>query len=126
MRPDALYFRNAGRFELIPNGARAGWAAIEGVVVRRDSGNSAQEDRVVAMEQRLHPDGGLFLLATRIIPGPFTQRPFVDQIVGMNEALESNFGIGWNGQSRARTFDDFHRLAQKPARGVIFVLAVRD
>ena len=44
----------------------------------------------------------------------------------MDEALEGDLGIGRDRQPGARPVDDLDRLAEQPAGGVVFVLAVGD
>src|SRR6266508_6205649 len=80
--------RHAGRFELIPHRTGAVGAAVEGIVVGRYGRNSAQQDRIVAVHERLDADRRLFFLPTRVIAGPLAERSLFEEIVGMDEAFE--------------------------------------
>ena len=126
VRPHALHLRHAGGFELIPHRSRAIGAAIERIVVGRDAGDGAEQDRIVAVHEGLDADRRLFLQAAGVVAGPFAERAFVQQIVRMDETLEGDFGMRGDRQAGARPGDDFDRLADQAAGGVEFVLAVGD
>src|SRR6187455_3001365 len=92
-RPYALHAGDAGGFELVPDGAGAVGAEIERVVVRRHRRDRADEDRVVAIHQRLDADGGLQIAAARIVASPFPKRSFLDLVIGTNEPLKGDLGV---------------------------------
>src|SRR6185437_15041593 len=106
VRPYALHLRDARRLELIPDGAGPVRAAIEGVVVRRDARNGAEQDRIVAHHHRFDADHRLLLQAAGVVAGPFAERSFVDPVVWMDEALERDLGVRRDRQSGLRPEDD--------------------
>ena len=116
--------RDAGGFELVPHRAAAVGAEIEGVVVRRHRRDRAHQDRVVAVHQRVDADRGLEIAAAGVIAGPFAERPFLDLVVGMDEALEGDLRVRRHRQAGLRHVDDLDRLAEDAARGLELVLAV--
>ena len=124
VRPHALHARNAGRFELVPHRAAAVGAEIERVVVRRHRRDRAHQDRVVAIHQRVDPDRRLEIAAAGVVAGPFAERPFLDLVVGMDEAFEGDLRIGRHRQAGLRHVDDLDRLAEDAAGGLQLVLAV--
>src|SRR5262249_33052048 len=92
--PHPFHFRDAGRFELLPDGSRAVGTAIKGIVVLRLARNGTGQDGIIAVHEGLDPDHGLLLLATGVIAGPFPERTLIHDIVGMNEAFEHDLGMG--------------------------------
>ena len=126
VRPHALHLGHAGGFELVPHRAGAIGAAIERVVVRRDAGDRAEQDRIVAMHEGLDADRGLLLQAAGVVAGPFAERAFVDQVVGMDEALEGDLRVRRDRQAGRGPVITSHRLAEQAAGRVVFVLAVRN
>src|SRR5205085_4115836 len=87
VRPDALHARHAGRLELPPDVRRTIGAAIVGIVVRRHRRYGAEQDRVLAVHERVNADDGLLLEAAGVIAGPFAERPLGDAIVRIDRAL---------------------------------------
>ena len=126
MRPHAFHLGHAGGFELVPHRAGAVRAAIERIVVGRDAGDRAEQNRIVAIHHGLDADRRLLLQAAGVIAGPFAERAFVDLVVRMDEALERDLGMRRDRQAGLRPHDHLHRLAQQPAGGVVLVLAVRN
>ena len=126
VRPHTFHLRYAGRFQLVPHGSGAVSAAIEGIIVGRHAGYCAEQDRIVAMHQRLDANRRLLLLSARVVASPFAERSLIEEIVGMDESFECDFRMRRYRKSRARPFDDLDRLADQTAGYVIFILAVRD
>ena len=54
------------------------------------------------MPEGLDADRRLELAAAGIIAGPFAERPFVDQVVLMDETFEGDLGFGGNRQAGRR------------------------
>src|SRR6516162_6482370 len=124
VRPYAFHFRHTGGFELVPHGAGAISAAVEGVVVGRHGRDRAEQNRVMAVHEGLDADRRLLFLATGVIAGPLAERPLFDQVVGMNEALEGDLRLRGNGEPGARPLDHLDRLADQAARHVVFIFSV--
>src|SRR5215472_888335 len=124
MRPDAFHFGHARGFNLIPYGAGTIGAAIERIVVGRDAGTRAEQDRIVAVHECLDPDRWLFLETAGVIAGPLAKRSFVEQIVRMDETFERDFRMRGDWQPRARPGDHLHGFADQSAGGFKFVLAI--
>ena len=78
------------------------------------------------MHESLDADYRLLLDAAGVIAGPLAERTFVAHIVGMNEALESDFRMRRDRQAGARPGDDFDRLADQSAGRVVFIAAIGD
>src|SRR6478752_6117015 len=97
MRPHALDLGHAGGLDLVPHGAGAVSAAIERVVIGRDARNGAEQDRIVAVHERLDPDRRLLLRAAGVVSGPFAQRSLLDQVVRVHEPLEGDLRLRRNG-----------------------------
>src|SRR5947209_14364866 len=87
VRPHAFDLGYTGGFELIPHRARSIRAAVERIVVRRNAGNGAEQNRIVAIHHGLDADRRLLLEATGVITGPFAERALVDLVIRMDEAL---------------------------------------
>src|SRR5262249_19129661 len=126
VRPHTLHFRHARSFELIPDRAAAIGAAIEGVVVGRDARDGAEQYRAIAVHEAFDTNGRLLLETAGVVAGPFAERPFINAMVGRDVTLERDLGICWNRQPGDRAVDDLDRLAEQPAGGIVFVLAVGD
>src|SRR5215471_13516122 len=126
MGPDALDFRDAGGFELVPHRTAPVGAAIEGVVVGRHAGHGAEKYWIVAVPEGLDADRGLALLAASVIAGPLAERPLIDEIVRMHEALKRDLSVGWDRQTGLGAKDYLNRLAEQPPGRIVFVLAVWD
>src|SRR6516164_706938 len=126
VRPYAFDFGHAGGFELVPHGAGAIGAAVEGVVVGRHGRDRTEQYRVVAVHKGLDADRRLLFLAAGVIAGPLAEWPLFDQVVGMNEALEGDLRLRGNGEPGARPLDHLDRLADQAAGHVVFIFSVWD
>ncbi len=124
MRPDAFHLRHTRGFELIPHRTRAVSAAVERIIVRRNSRDRAEQDRVVAVHECFDADRRLLLETAGIVPRPFAERTFVEQIVRVNETFKRDFRVRRNWQAGARPRDHLNRFTDQPARRVEFVPAI--
>ena len=113
VRPHTFHLRYAGRFQLVPHGSGAVSAAIEGIIVGRHAGYCAEQDRIVAMHQRLDANRRLLLLSARVVASPFAERSLIEEIVGMDESFECDFRMRRYRKSRARPFDDLDEAAER-------------
>src|SRR5215469_7090966 len=110
----------------MPHHARAGRAAIERIVVRRNAWHRTRQDGLVAMPESGDADSRLLFPAARVVAGPFPERTLVDEVVSVNKSLKGDFGFGRNGQAGLRSLNDADRLAEQTTRSIVFILAVRD
>ena len=124
MGPDALHLGHARSLQLIPHGAAAIGAEIEGVVIGGHGGDGAQQDRVIPVHHGLDADGGLGAAAARVIAGPFAQRAFLDDVVGIDIALEGDLGVGGHGHAGLGHADGLDRFAEDAARRLELALAI--
>src|SRR3954452_6310853 len=113
MRPHAPDLWYSRRLQLIPDRARTVRAAIERVVIGRDSGNGAEQNRIVAIEQGLDADRRLLQLAADVVTGPFAEWSLRHQIVWMREAFEGNLRIHGYRQTGARAGNNVDRFADE-------------
>ena len=121
MRPYALHAGDAGGLELVPDRTAAVGAEIEGVVVRRHRRDRADQDRIVAVHQRVDADRWLEVAAARVVAGPFAERAFLDPVVGMDQPLEGNLRVRRHRQAGLRHVDDLDGFAEDSARGLELV-----
>src|SRR5215471_20078615 len=126
MRPYAFHFRHASRFKLVPHSAGPVGAAIEGIIIGRYRRNCAQQDGLIAVHERFDADRRLFFRTAGVIAGPLAERPFLQEIVGMNEALEGDLRMRRYRQTRHWPVDYLDRLANQTAGDVIFVFSIGD
>src|SRR6202049_639812 len=125
MRPHAPNLGDAGSFELVPYCATTIGAKIKRVVVRWNCRNCSHEDGIIPVHHRVDADLWCGPAAAGVVAGPFSERPLLNIIVGMNHTLECNFGIARHGQPGFRHVEDFDWLPKDTAGSFQFILAVR-
>src|SRR5262249_30369507 len=92
VRPDSYHTGHTGPLELVPDQRRTQRAAEKGVVVGRFARNTAEHDRIVAIQDRLDVDDRLRFATAGVIAGPFTERAFLPQLVGWDLAFDHDLG----------------------------------
>src|SRR5256885_10998860 len=98
-------------------------APIVRIVVRRHRRYGAEEDRILAVHERVDADDGLLLEAAGVIAGPFAERTLGDAVVRVDRALEGNLGIRRDRQPGLRPENHLDGLAEEAAGHVVLVLA---
>ena len=105
--------------ERLPDLGRAGDAFEQTGLVDRLVLRRAGENRIVAVQDRLHVHVGPRHDVVGVVAHPFAERPFRLDLPGHGFAFDHDLGIGGNRKAGVRALDHFDRLAADAAGEVI-------
>src|SRR5205085_5717643 len=89
-------------------------------------GRTAENDRVVAIINRLQIDDWLLSGAAGVVPGPLAEWALEERIVGSSEPLQDDLRVGWNRQAGVAPADDLDRFTPEAANPLELVHVRRD
>ena len=124
MRPRRRDAGHAGLLDVLAQQRRAHDRTIAADLVRRALRRAAEQDRVVAMVDRLDVDDRLRPQVAGIVAGPLAERTLDALVAGLDETLKHDFRVGRNRQAGDRAPDHLHRLAAHAADDLVFAHAV--
>ena len=124
--PHAGHVGDARQGELLVDRRRAQEGAVVGQFGRGLDRRGAEENRVVAVVERLDLHHRLFPLRAGIVARPLAERPLRQPVARVHKPLDHDLGIRGDGQPRRGADEDLDRLADEAAGDVVLVLAVRD
>src|SRR3982074_3569956 len=116
--PPAQHLRDAAAIERAPDLRRAGDALEQAGLVDRFVLRRAGEDRIVAVEDRLHVDVGARLRVIGVIAHPFAERTFRPDLTGHRFAFDRDLAVGRNWEAGVGTAHHVDRLAAQPAGNI--------
>src|SRR5438045_201531 len=117
--PDALDSRDPDRLELRPQQRRPEERPVEGLLVGRLVRRRAEDDRVVAVIERLDLHERLGPRITGVVARPLAERTLDDLLFRIHPALDDDLGIGREREPGDRSFDNAIRLAAHAAGPVV-------
>src|SRR5262245_6987825 len=123
--PHAAHIGHARGFQFLPDHGRAREATHVIEFARRASRRRAQDDRIVAMIEPFDFHCRLRSGRACVIARPFTERPFIAQLVRRRLAFNDDLGVGRNRQARVFAFDDLDGKTLNAYDPVVFAHAIR-
>src|SRR3954469_19850050 len=124
MRPSRGDARHARLLDVLAQQAGSHHRAIAADLVRRPLRDAAQQDRIVAIIDRLDVEHGLGPQIAGVIAGPFRERALDALVAGLDEDLYDDLGVGRDRQAGDGAVDDLDRLAADAADDLVFADAV--
>src|SRR6476646_5924785 len=125
VRPRRGDARHARLLDVLAQQAGADHRAIAADLVRWSLRHAAEQDRIVAIIDRLDVEHGFGPQIAGVIAGPFRERALDALVAGFDEALDDDLGIGRNWQAGDRAIDDLDRFAADAPDDLVFADAVR-
>src|ERR1700692_4611784 len=115
VRPGRGDAGHAGLLDILAQQRRAHYGAVAADLVRWPLRHAAEQDRLVAMIDRLDVDHRLGPVVAGVIAGPFAEWPFESHIVGLDETFDGDLGIGGDRQAGNRALDHLYGRAAHAA-----------
>src|SRR5579864_8089207 len=126
MRPSGRDAGHTGLLDVFPQQCRTNDGAITADFVRRTLGRAPEQNRIVAVIDRLDVQYRLGPQVAGVIAGPLAERSFDAHVVGLDETLDHDFGVGRDGQPGDRPFDHLDWSTADAADDVELADAVRQ
>src|SRR5581483_2747091 len=115
------HVRHAGSFQGVPQSGVDDGSRYLVRGTRRTRGAVAQDDRIVPVVERFDLHEGLLTNGAGVVAGPFTERPFLHQPLGMDETFDNDLRVRRNWQTGHRPADHLERLALHRAGPFVLV-----
>src|SRR5271166_1110927 len=124
MRPRRGDARHARLLDILAQQRRTHHRTITANFIRGALRRATQQDRSIAIIDGLDIEHRLGPQITRVIAGPFAERPLGALVAGHDEAFEHDLRVGRNRQTGDGAFDHIHGPAPQAADDLILAHAV--
>src|SRR5437879_9245672 len=99
VRPDCFDSWNSRLFQLLPDRGGTENTAVVSVVIRRNRGKIPQNNRVIAVANRINFNDRSRPTTARVIPQPFPKRALFPRYFPTDSTFDNKFSGGLNRQT---------------------------